>query len=260
MIAEPIPILSDNYVWCLRSGADAAEALVVDPGDAAPVSAWLHRAGLQLAGILVTHWHPDHIEGIAALRAEAGPVPVYGPAAEAARIPLLTHPLDGNEVLDLPVGQARVMALPGHTLGHIGYVINGWAFCGDTLFSAGCGRLFEGTPAQMHASLQGLAALPDDTRVACTHEYTLANLAFAAAVEPDNPAVQARIDHVKALRAAGRPSLPTTVAEERQFNPFLRCHVAAVRAAAAHLSETPLDDDTATFAALRKWKDHFRAT
>ena len=197
MIAEPIPILSDNYVWCLRSGADAAEALVVDPGDAAPVAAWLHRAGLQLAGVLVTHWHPDHIEGIAALRAEAGPVPVYGPAAEAARIPLLTHPLDGNEVLDLPVGQARVMALPGHTLGHIGYVINGWAFCGDTLFSAGCGRLFEGTPAQMHASLSRLAALPDETLICSGHDYARGNGAFALAVDPDNAALRQRLESLR---------------------------------------------------------------
>lgn len=258
MNAHPIPILEDNYVWCLDDDRRPSQAWVIDPGVAAPVAAHLERSGRRLAGILITHWHPDHIGGIAELCATAGPIPVYGPAAEAARIPTLTHPLQGNERLSLPFGEAQVMALPGHTLGHIGYLIEDWLFCGDTLFSAGCGRLFEGTPAQMYDSLSRLNALPGATRVACTHEYTLANLAFAAAVEPDNPDVAARIEAVQALRARGQPSLPSTLADERRFNPYLRCQVPAVRAAAERAAGHAVDDHVSAFAALRAWKDRFR--
>lgn len=259
MIAEPIPILSDNYVWCLRRNHDSRDVVIVDPGDAAPVAAVLSARGLQLRAFLITHWHPDHIAGVDALRDDRE-IPVYGPAAEAARIPMLTHPLEGGEHLKLVVGMAEVIALPGHTLGHIGYAIDDWLICGDTLFSAGCGRLFEGTPAQMHASLQRLDAYPATTRIACTHEYTLANLQFARAVEPDNTDVTDWQTEVTRRRARGEPSLPTTLARERAVNPFLRCDQPSVRAAAAAATGRTITDSVSTFAALRHWKDGFRPT
>lgn len=268
----PIPAFTDNYFWLLHRGGHAA---VVDPGDAAPVRSALQARGLALATILVTHHHPDHTGGLAALAAEHR-VPIYGPAAEAARIRELTGRLaEGDrvriEALDLDL---RVWELPGHTLGHIAYLAcgdgsgdpgpgsgsgAGFVLCGDTLFSAGCGRLFEGTPEQMHRSLARLAGLPDGTRVYCTHEYTLANLAFAAAVEPGNAAVAAEIERVKALRARDAPSLPSTIGHERRINPFLRAAEPTVAGAAARHAGRSLGSETEVFAALRRWKDSFRA-
>lgn len=232
-----IPIFQDNYVWVLHQGPEAA---VVDPGDAAPVQEALAARGLDLRAILITHWHPDHIGGLPALSAEHR-VPVYGPLAEAERIPGLTRTLRGGDSIEVLGARFEVLDLAGHTLGHIGYRSGDVLLCGDTLFSAGCGRLFEGTPEQMWASLSRLAALPPETRVFCTHEYTLANLAFAQALEPDNPDIRAHLTAVKDLRAAGQPSLPSQIALERRINPFLRCR------------------DAAEFAEKRRQKDRFKA-
>jgi hydroxyacylglutathione hydrolase len=255
----PLPAFADNYLWLLERDGRAA---VVDPGDAGPVLGALDRRGLALDAILVTHHHPDHIGGIAQLQARHR-VPVYGPAAEAVAIGTLTHRLhEGDRVpLDALGVEFTVWEVPGHTLGHIAYVADraGLVLCGDTLFSAGCGRLFEGTPEQLHASLARLAALPEDTRVYCTHEYTLANLAFAAAVEPDRTTVGEEVARVRALRAAGAPSLPTTIGHERRINPFLRVTDPRVAAAARRQSGQALATPAEVFAALRRWKDGFRA-
>lgn len=252
----PLSALRDNYIWALVRGTRCA---VVDPGDAAPVEAFLAQRGLLLDAILITHHHVDHVGGIAALVARH-PVPVYGPAGEA--IAGLSHRLREGDCVSLDGGgmniALQVIEVPGHTAGHIAYLGTTVMFCGDTLFSAGCGRLFEGTPAQMHASLARLAARPAASLVCCTHEYTLSNLHFAAAVEPDNAAVAAHIAQCEALRAADKPTLPTTVARERGINPFLRCDQPAVRAAAERHAGRPLSDEVAVFAALRAWKNDFR--
>lgn len=249
-----LPAFTDNYIWTLRH---ADQAIVVDPGDGAVVQHLLDTESLRLAAIVITHHHPDHTGGIALLR-QRWDVPVYGPRGEQDRIAGLTQVLDDGDHVDLFGERYAVIAVPGHTLGHIAYYGAGRLFCGDTLFSAGCGRLFEGTPQQMHASLARLAALPGDTQVYCTHEYTTANLAFAAAVEPGNADLQSRIAEVRDLRAADTPSLPSSIALERRHNPFLRGAVAAVRGAAEQHAGQPLRDEVAVFAALRKWKDSFR--
>ncbi len=249
-----IPIFTDNYVWVLSEGG---RAVVVDPGDAEPVRRFLEEHALRLDALLVTHHHPDHIGGLRALGAPG--LPVYGPRREAARIPGLTHLLDEGDTIEVLGRPFAVLALPGHTLGHIAYRHETLLISGDTLFSAGCGRLLEGTPAQMFASLSRLAALPPATRVCGTHEYTLANLAFALAVEPDRPALLAYQAEVRDLRAAGRPSLPTTIARELDINPFLRSHLPAVSEAASSWAGTPLTEPQEVFAALRRWKDGFRA-
>jgi hydroxyacylglutathione hydrolase len=256
----PIPAFTDNYFWLLLRG-DAA--VVVDPGDAAPVERALAQRGARLEAILVTHHHLDHIGGLAALTARHA-VPVHGPAAEAGAIRHLTRPLREGDRVEVLGTALTVWEVPGHTLGHIAYVADAavpdpFVLCGDTLFSMGCGRLFEGTAAQLHASLARLAALPPQTRVFCTHEYTLANLAFAAAVEPDAPAIRDEIARVRRLRAQGRPSLPSTIAHERQLNPFLRAGSPAVAAAARRQAAAPLPTELEVFTALRRWKDGFRA-
>jgi hydroxyacylglutathione hydrolase len=252
-----VPAFEDNYIWLIR-GASTTHAAVVDPGDAAPVLDALARLGLTPAAILCTHHHGDHVGGVEALQRHYPGLPVYGPGNE--NVPGITHPLRGGEQLDLTTLGARlqVLAVPGHTRGHLAYYGHGWLFCGDTLFSAGCGRLFEGTAAEMHASLARLAALPDETLVYCAHEYTLANLRFAQAVEPENIAVRNHRATVEQLRAEGRPSIPSTLARERQINPFLRAAVPAVRLAAERQAGTCLPDDQAVFAAIRRWKDGFR--
>ncbi len=247
-----IPAFRDNYIWLLRYGQ---MAVVVDPGDAEPVMQVLAEAGLNLAAILITHHHADHQGGIAALAARYQPV-VYGPGAES--ITGLTHPLQGGEVIELAAISAsiRVLSVPGHTRGHLAYLMGNRLFCGDTLFGAGCGRLFEGTPEQMASSLQSLAALPEDTEVYCAHEYTEMNLRFALAVEPDNPAILQRVADAAATRARGVPTLPSTMALEKATNPFLRCAEPAVVAAAqAHGAKTC--DPVAVFAAIRGWRNEF---
>ena len=238
---------------------DGHEAVVVDPGDEGPVLEALRVHGLRLVGILVTHHHADHVGGVDALRPHLNG-PVWAPAGE--RTPEPHVPLSDGDTIDILGRRFDVLEIPGHTAGHIAYAeCNATEapllFCGDTLFSAGCGRMFEGTPAQFHQSLQRLAALPSDTRVCCTHEYTLSNLRFAAAVEPDNAARQAYQAWCQAQRAAGRPTLPAGLSIEREINPFLRCAEPGVIAAArAHGAAD--ESGPEVFAALRHWKDGFR--
>lgn len=238
---------------------DGQRALVVDPGDAQPVMALLASERLSLEAILLTHHHADHTGGVDTLRNRFGAV-VYGPASENLPEPLVRLS-EGDHFQALGLAFS-VIDVPGHTAGHIAFYCADAAgapllFCGDTLFSGGCGRLFEGTPAQMLASLDKLAALPGDTRVCCTHEYTLANLAFAVAVEPDNATLRGHRAHCEALRAAQRPTLPSTIALERQINPFLRTRQSAVSAAARRF-DPAAQSDVDDFAALREWKNQFK--
>ncbi|WP_265942991.1 hydroxyacylglutathione hydrolase [Dechloromonas sp. A34] len=245
-----IPAFKDNYIWLLTQGSSA---FVVDPGEAAPVLARLEADGLRLEGILITHHHGDHQGGVGELKAHYKPE-VFAPAKES--ITGCTRPLDGGERIEVLGQTLQVMAVPGHTLGHIAYYAPGLLFCGDTLFGAGCGRLFEGTPAQMAASLDSFAALPDETLIYCAHEYTEMNLRFALAVEPDNLALRQRVTRVAAQRAAGLPSVPSTLAEEKATNPFLRSGEAAV--IAAGLQHDAVDrSKTAIFSAIRGWRNVF---
>lgn len=256
MTLIPLPAFADNYIWLLHDGH---RAVVVDPGDAEPVLQALQRYALRLEAILVTHHHPDHVGGVSALRAATG-AHVYGPAREAVPAPF--EPLRGGDSITVLGSPLTVLDVPGHTAGHIAYYGANAAggpllFCGDTLFSGGCGRLFEGTPAQMLASLDALAALPGATRVCCAHEYTLANLRFALAVEPANADLAAYAARCEALRAQQSPTLPSTLGLECRINPFLRSRTPAVRAAVR--ARLPVDDDeVAVFAALRQWKNEFK--
>ena len=259
----PIAAFADNYVWLLRRGRYAA---VIDPGDAAPVLAHLEQHRLELAAILVTHHHGDHIGGIEALLAHsahsANPrVPVFGPADEA--IDEIDRPVKDGDRIELPELNTsfEVIAVPGHTRGHLAYYggipsDGGVLFCGDTLFGCGCGRIFEGTAEQMWRSLARISALPADTRIYCAHEYTLANIRFALAVEPDNAALHARAEEAARLRAAGAPTVPSTLAVELATNPFLRWDAPAVIAAAKR-SGGEAERPAAVFAAIRAWKDKF---
>lgn len=249
----PLPALQDNYIWCL---AREGQALVVDPGDAGVVEDWLAERHLQLAVILVTHRHADHIGGLARLRARFQPV-VYGPEEGISGIDFVAR--DGEVLQPGPFGPVQVLAVPGHTEGHVAYYLpaESLLFCGDTLFSAGCGRLLGGTAPQLHASLERLSSLPDTTLICCAHEYTLANLRFAAAIEPANPACRQREQEVLELRRRHQPSLPVSLGREKTYNPFLRCREAAVVARASELSGLPLSPGAETFTALRRLKDHF---
>lgn len=256
MYLIPIPAFDDNYLWMLHDGK---RALVVDPGDAGPVLRALDEHALQLESILVTHHHADHTGGVDALR-EATGARVWGPATE--RIPSPYTHLNGGDTAGALGLDFQVIDVPGHTAGHIAYYtpdVNGkpLLFCGDTLFSGGCGRLFEGTPAQMLASLDKLAALPGNTVVCCTHEYTLANLRFAVAVEPGNTELAAYQAQCTRLRGQGLPTLPTSIAQELLVNPFLRTRQATIIQAARHFDASARDDIT-VFAAIRQWKNQFK--
>ena len=248
-----IPAFKDNYIWLLRKGA---AAVVVDPGDAEPVRAFLEREGLRLAAILITHHHKDHQGGVAGLLNYAPAADVFGPALES--ITGITRGLSGGERIPLPaLGESmQVLAVPGHTLGHVAYYGAGCLFCGDTLFAGGCGRLFEGTPAQMHDSLALLGGLPNDTLVYCAHEYTEANLRFALAVEPGNGALVVRNDEVSKARASGRATVPSTLAVEKATNPFLRCREPEVVRCAQARGAAGVDP-VSVFTALRAWKNVF---
>lgn len=254
----PLPAFTDNYLWMLHDGR---QAIVVDPGDSAPVLQALQSLGVQLQAILVTHHHADHVGGVNALR-EATGAAVYGPARE--NIPAPLHRLVQGDTVHALGLDFEVIEVPGHTAGHIAYFCPGVSgspllFCGDTLFSGGCGRLFEGTPAQMLSSLDRLAALPGDTRVCCAHEYTVSNLKFARAVEPGNAELLHYSSQCDALRADKQPTLPSTIALERQINPFLRVRQPAVaEAARGYDLQLNQDDAVAVLAALRQWKNEFR--
>lgn len=255
MTLLPLPAFDDNYIWMLHDGH---AALVVDPGDEKPVLEALQSMRLQLQAILVTHHHADHVGGVQALQKATGAV-VYGPAGES--ISVLQHGMAQGDRVALLGTAFEILDVPGHTAGHIAWFAPAaeggpLLFCGDTLFSGGCGRLFEGTPAQMLASLDRLAALPDDTRVCCAHEYTLGNLRFARAVEPDNLALATYERDCKALRERGLPTLPSRIGLEKDINPFLRSRQASVQRAVRERATSP--DDVGLFAALRQWKNEFR--
>jgi hydroxyacylglutathione hydrolase len=256
MSPRPLPALQDNYIWLLAD--TAGEALVVDPGEAAPVLAAL--AGSELVAILLTHHHPDHVAGTAGLLERWPGARVFAPDDD--RIPYPAHRVGDGERIEAGSLAFDVIAVPGHTRSHVAYHCadpdGGLLFCGDTLFSLGCGRLFEGTPAQMHASLARLAALPAGTRVCCGHEYTEANARFALAVEPGNRELRGHADAVRELRANDHPSLPSTLEVERACNPFLRVDSAEIRASLARHLGRETRDAVDAFGALRAWKDGFR--
>ncbi len=249
----PIRAFKDNYIWCLRRGRSA---VVVDPGEAGPVFKYLEAENLQLEAILATHHHADHVGGIVNLLAKYN-VPVFGPTRET--IPGITHKLAQDDEIDVPGVEMRmrILDIPAHTAGHIAYFGEGVLFSGDTLFSCGCGRLFEGTPAQMHSSLSKLAALPGETLVFCGHEYTLSNVRFAMVADPGNPAIGDRERSARAAVDRGNPSLPSTISDELAANPFLRAREPALIESASRFAGRPLTDPVQVFAALREWKDRF---
>lgn len=254
----PVPALSDNYIWMVQKNG---HAIVVDPGESAPIEALLTH-GLILEAILITHHHGDHVDGVRALQQLTG-AHVYGPATET--LPYCDVALREGDVVQLPGTGLRfeVLDIPGHTAGHIAY--HGMLdhktpilFCGDTLFAVGCGRLFEGTPAQMLESLSKLGNLPQDTLVCCGHEYTVANIRWALQVEPDNVALQQRAQDAAHLRAQGLPTVPSSIAAELETNPFLRTGHAQIGSAASNYAATMLETPQAIFACLRQWKNDFK--
>ena len=248
-----VPAFKDNYIWMLVEGRDA---VAVDPGDAAPVEEFLAKRGLSLAAVLATHHHADHVGGLPAL-ASRWKCPTFGPAREVSAT-LDQRLAEGDRITVPGIGiELSALDIPGHTAGHIALAGAGLLFCGDTLFACGCGRLFEGTPAQMVDSLGKLARLPGATRVYCGHEYTIANIRFAEAVEPCNAALAERKAREEKKRAGGEPTLPSTIAEELATNPFLRCAEPEVVAAARRHAGRALAGPIEVFAELREWKNAF---
>lgn len=256
MELTPLPAFNDNYIWMVQVNR---KAWVVDPGEAEPVLLALHDRGLELEGILITHHHGDHIGGVSTLRAATG-AQVHGPAKEV--IPKPFHPHQAGDSINVMGTPFTVMEVPGHTAGHIAWVGQPdheapLLFCGDTLFSAGCGRLFEGTAEQMHRSLQALTELPDNTRVCCAHEYTLSNLRFAAAIEPGNTDIAAHTTLCHEWRQRGSPTLPSTIGLEKRINPFLRVQEPTVRSAAMGYDPHTPDNPVGVLSTLRQWKNTF---
>ena len=249
-----LPAFTDNYIWLLQDPT-TLRCAVVDPGDAAPVLAWLKQnAEWRLSDILVTHHHHDHVGGVEQLKTVTGAT-VYGPANE--KIPARDVALQDNDRISVLGWDFDVYAVPGHTLGHIAFYHQGVLLCGDTLFAAGCGRLFEGTPEQMYNSLERLAALPADTQVYCTHEYTQSNLKFAQAVEPHNADIAERVENVAQLRARGQMTLPSNLALDKRTNPFLRTAETSVKQKADEWGNRDNRAGSEVFASLRAWKDTF---
>lgn len=258
---SPISAFNDNYIWMLRLGSDTPVA-IVDPGDAKPVLERLARDGLELDTILITHHHADHTGGIEQLLEAFPDANVIGP--HSSRIASIRQRCSEGDTVSALGLRFEVIEIPGHTLDHIAFYLpacavlaQGAVFCGDTLFAAGCGRIFEGEARMMRRSLAKIEALPTTTLVFCAHEYTLANLGFALAVEPDNADLQARLEATRAMRAAQLPSLPSNIALERRTNPFLRCHNNVLAQKVAAYSGQPIQSEIDTFAQLRAWKDNF---
>jgi len=264
---QPIPIFDDNYVWLIRhatqAGGSLDHAVVVDPGDAQPVLTFLEQEKLTLSAVLITHKCFDHVAGIGALIAQH-PAPVYGPSVET--IQGVSHPLADNAVITItPLLKFKAMLVPGHTLGHLAFYTqedrttldtSSHVFVGDVMFAGGCGRIKQGgTAKQMFDSLQRLAKLPQDTKIYCAHEYTLANLAFAQTVEPGNPAIAQRVESIVALRNNKQPSLPSIMSEELATNPFLRCTEPEIAQSASAYADISVTTEIDVFTALRKWKD-----
>ena len=252
----PLAAFDDNYIWCIAD-AQQKKIAVVDPGDAQPVIDYAAAHGYQLVAILITHHHFDHTGGIQDLLQAFGDMPVYGGTETACNH--ITHALQEQESINVLGQNFTLLTIPGHTLDHVAYFDeeNQQLLCGDTLFLAGCGRVFEGTMPQMHSSLQTLMALPGTTLVYPTHEYSLANLAFAEAVEPDNQDIQQALEQARQLRAGNTPTLPTQLSTEALINPFVRCHIPNVIVAAQQRAESKLDSQAEVFATLREWKNQF---
>jgi hydroxyacylglutathione hydrolase len=254
----PVRAFADNYIWLIHAPRDTSQVVAVDPGDAAPVEQFLAERNLTLAGILLTHHHPDHVGGVANLLHNRR-IQVFGPGSE--RLPgEPTRLRQGERASFAALGlEFSVLDIPGHTAGHIAYVGHGALFCGDTLFSAGCGRLFEGTPEQMVGSLAKLAQLPAETLVYCGHEYTVSNLKFGLAVEPHNGESARYLEECSRKRARDEATLPSSIRHERNVNPFLRCDQQTVKQAAEEKAGRRLQNTTEVFAVIRHWKDGFRA-
>jgi hydroxyacylglutathione hydrolase len=252
---QALPAFSDNYIWLLIN-EQAGAAAIIDPGTAEVCESFLAQEKLDLAAILITHHHWDHVSGIEKL-AKHRDIPVFGPAAE--HISGVNRALIGGDRFSLPAMDLAfdVLDLSGHTAGHIGYLTENILFCGDTLFSAGCGRLFDGTATQLHNSLNRIRQLPAETVICCAHEYTRDNLHFAQVVEPDNPAISQRLEEVESLRARKLPTLPVTLAMEQRYNPFLRTDRERIMSAVAAHSGMRIENSEDCFRYLRMWKDGF---
>lgn len=252
----PLNAFDDNYIWCI-SDTQQKKAVVVDPGDAQAVLSYLDQQDFELMAILVTHHHYDHTNGINELIQNYPNIPIYG--NHQSHYKGITHELIEGDLIEVLGQEFQMLAIPGHTLDHVAFYdqYNQQLFCGDTLFLGGCGRVFEGTHEQMHQSLQKIMALPEHVKAFPAHEYSLANLAFASAVEPDNEDIKQAIKHIRIKRQQELPSLPTSLKQEALINPFLRCHVPTVIEAAELKSQGPLTHQADVFAVIREWKNQF---
>jgi len=259
-VVKAIKAFNDNYIWCIHS-TNSSHVALVDPGDADCCIQYLKDNNLQLSTILITHRHSDHVGGVKSLvnfcNENNWPIAVYGPTKEAIKYSNIQVKHNDKFYIEALALEFFVLDIPGHTLGHIAYLINDDLFCGDTLFSAGCGRIFDGTSEMLFNSLKLLANLPEKTRVYCAHEYTLANLAFALTVDPSNEELINYYNNVKKLRDKNQSSIPSSICIEKKINPFLRCFDHNIKQSVITYSNNSLDDELATFTELRKWKDNF---